>query len=320
MKASILIPAYNAQYFLEQTLESCVLQGREYVHEIILIDDHSEDRTIDVAKEFAKSQPDFNFVIETNAKKGACAARNYALSIASGDAIQWLDADDILGEGKLKRQLSLLRSNPEFLIASKWRRFSGNLTNLHPEEKGNWTEVPNTSSPTEWLFSERMMIPAGWLGTAAIFQKTGPWDESLQINQDGEFFTRAIAASQGVMFEPASRVYYRSGISGSVSHFHPKKALSLFKSCQSFERVALSISSKKEVGPYISNKYQDFINLTYPLEPELREQAQNRIEIFGKPTRGCSSRKRPLVKLVYSLFGWNALVFLRKLKHTLTRS
>ena len=163
------------------------------------------------------------------------------------------------------------------------------------------------------------MIPAGWLGTAAIFHKTGPWDESLQINQDGEFFTRAIAASQGVMFEPASRVYYRSGISGSVSHFHPKKALSLFKSCQSFERVALSISSKKEVGLYISNKYQDFINLTYPLEPELREQAQNRIEIFGKPTRDSSSGKKPLVKLVYSLFGWNTLVFLRKLKHTLAR-
>ena len=227
MKASILIPTYNAQSFLEQTLESCVLQGTEYVHEIIVIDDHSEDRTINVAQEFTKSQPDYNFVIETNPKKGACSARNYALSLASGHAIQWLDADDILGEGKLQRQLSLLCSNPEFLIASKWRRFSGNLTNLHPEEKGNWTEVPNTSSPTEWVFSERMMIPAGWLGTAAIFRKTGPWDESLQINQDGEFFTRAIAASQGVIFEPFSRVYYRSGISGSVSQFHPKKALSL---------------------------------------------------------------------------------------------
>lgn len=320
MKASILIPAYNAQYFLEQTLESCVLQGREYVHEIILIDDHSEDRTIDVAKEFAKSQPDFNFVIATNAKKGACAARNYALSIASGDAIQWLDADDMLGEGKLKRQLSLLRSNPEFLIASKWRRFSGNLTNLHPEEKGNWAEVPNTSSPTEWLKSERMMALHGWLGTRSLFEKAGVWDETLLINQDGEFFTRAIAASQGVMFDPDSLVYYRSGVSGSVSHFNPKKALSLFQSCQSFERVALSMSSKKEVGPYISNKYQDFINLTYPLEPELRVQAQNKIEIFGRPTRGCSSRKRPLAKLVYSLFGWNALVFLRKLKHTLTKS
>ena len=153
----------------------------------------------------------------------------------------------MLGEGKLKRQLSLLRSNPEFLIASKWRRFSGNLTNLHPEEKGHWTEVPSTSSPTEWLFSERMMIPAGWLGPAAIFHKTGPWDESLQINQDGEFFTRAIAASQGVMFEPASRVYYRSGISGSVSHFHPKRHRRSNRVKVLNESHSLSVAKKKSV-------------------------------------------------------------------------
>lgn len=318
MRASILIPAFNAQFYIDKTLESCVLQGSKSVLEIIIIDDHSEDSTFQVTQEFAKAHPDFHFIIETNPKKGACAARNFALSLASGQAIQWLDADDILGPNKLQNQIELLKSNSDQLIASKWQRFAGDLGNLYPEERGNWTEVPIVSTPLEWLTSERMTIPASWLGTAETFQKTGQWDESLLINQDGEFFSRAIAASEGVIFEPDSRVYYRSGITGSVSHFNPKKAPSLFKSCESFEQVALSIGSKKEVGPCIANKYQDFVNQTYPLVPKLREKAQKKIKTFGGSKRGNDSTNKPLAAMIYALFGWKVLVLLRRLKVSLS--
>jgi len=314
MKASILIPAYNAETFLEVTLKGCVFQGVEAIKEIIVIDDHSEDNTIEVATSFAQAYPQFNFIIERNPSKGACSARNYAFTRASGEAIQWLDADDILGEGKLQKQLHLLNTHRNCLIASKWRRFSVDLGNLYPEEKGNWSEVPNSSTPLDWLSSERMMIPAGWLGTRALFEKTGPWDESLLINQDGEYFTRAISAAEGVLFEPESRVYYRSGVSGSVSHFKPEKAPSLFKSYESFERVALSIASQKEVGVLISNKYQDFIYRVYPLVPELRKKAQEKIRSYGEPTCPNDLAESRLAKTICKLFGWKALVQMRILK------
>ena len=314
MKASILIPAFNAAAFLEETLKSCILQGTETVHEIVVIDDHSEDTTLDVATAFAQAHPQFNFVIERNPGKGACSARNRAFALASGEAIQWLDADDILGEGKLQKQLHLLDIHRDHLIASKWRRFTGDLKNLFPEEQGNWSEVPDESTPLEWLASERMMIPAGWLGTRQLFEKSGHWDESLLINQDGEYFTRAIAASEGVLFEPESRVYYRSGVSGSVSHFNPEKAPSLFKSCESFERVALAMGNRQEVGTLISNKYQGFIYRVYPLVPELRKAARTKIKAFGTPTRGNDVAESGLAKLICALFGWKALVHMRLLK------
>ena len=314
MKASILIPAFNAAAFLEETLRSCVLQGADAIHEIIVVDDHSEDATLEVVSAFAQAHPQFNIIIERNPGKGACSARNRALSLASGEAIQWLDADDILGPDKLQMQLAILKSNASYLIACKWRRFSGDLVNLYPEEQGNWSDVPSASTPLEWLASERMMSPAGWLGTRALFEKTGPWDESLLINQDGEYFTRALAASEGVLFEPQSRVYYRSGVSGSVSHFQPEKAPSLFKSCESFERVALALASQQEVGTLISNNYQGFIYRVYPLVPELRMAARNKIEAFGKPTRGNDVAESWLAKLICVLFGWKALVHIRLLK------
>ena len=317
MKASILIPAFNSEAFLKNTLASCILQGADAVHEIVVVDDHSEDNTLEVASSFAQAHPQFNFIIEKNPGKGACSARNRAFSLASGEAIQWLDADDNLGDGKLQKQLHLLNSHHDHLVASKWRRFSGHLGNLYPEEQGNWSEVPTLSSPLEWLGSERMVALHSWLGTRALFEKTGPWDESLLINQDGEYFTRAIAESAGVIFEPESRVYYRSGVSGSVSQFNPEKAPSLFKSCESFERVALTLGSKAEVGTLISNKYQGFVYRVYPLVPELRSAAEQKIQQFGKPTRVNDVAESKLAKLVCSIFGWKALVRMRLLKSKL---
>ena len=111
-----------------------------------------------------------------------------------GDAIQWLDADDLLGEGKLEAQLELLQQNPQHLIASKWRRFAGDLTNLWPEEQGAWSHVP--ISPPPRMASRRTHDdPCWWLGSRQLFESIQPWDESLLINQDGEYFTRAIVAS-----------------------------------------------------------------------------------------------------------------------------
>lgn len=317
MKASILIPAYNAECYLRDTLVSCVSQGVAVVQEIVIVDDHSEDATLEVAAAFAEAHLDFKFIVKTNPRKGACAARNHAFSLASGEAIQWLDADDLLGENKLQSQLRLLDGNRNHLIASKWRRFSGDADNLYPEEKGNWSGVPKASTPLEWLASERMMIPAGWLGARELFEKTDPWDESLLINQDGEYFTRAIAESEGVIFEPESRVYYRSGVQDSVSQFNPEKAPSLFKSCESFERVALTLGSKEEVGTLISNKYQGFIYRVYPLVSELRSAAEQKIWQFGKPTRANDVAESKLAKLVCSIFGWKALVQMRLLKSKL---
>ena len=57
MKASILIPAYNAAEFIGETLASCVQQGRDCIEEIIVINDHSEDDTRGVVSAFKPNMP-----------------------------------------------------------------------------------------------------------------------------------------------------------------------------------------------------------------------------------------------------------------------
>jgi glycosyltransferase involved in cell wall biosynthesis len=313
MKASILIPAYNAAEFIHETLTSCVQQGLDCIEEIIIVNDHSQDNTRKVVEQFQAEHPEIHIILEDSPIKGACAARNHALSLAKGDAIQWLDADDLLGEGKLEAQLELLQQNPLCLIASKWRRFGGDLTNLWPEEHGAWSQVPDQSSPKEWLLAERMMIPAGWLGSKKLFETIKHWDESLLINQDGEYFTRAIVASAGVIFEPQSRVYYRSEIQGSVSQFKAHKAHSLFASIESFEESALQLGDDAALNTLISNHYMGFIYRVYPLVPELRKKAQSKIKQYGKPTRQNDVAESKVSRLICFIFGWKFLVQLRLL-------
>ena len=314
MKASILIPAFNAAEFIGETLASCMQQGIDCIEEIIVINDHSEDDTRGMVERFQAEHTEFQITLEDNPTKGACAARNHALSLAKGDAIQWLDADDLIGEGKLSAQLELLEQNRQHLIASKWRRFAGDLTNLWPEEQGAWSHVPEQSTPKQWLLAERMMIPAGWLGSRQLFEGMQPWNESLLINQDGEYFTRAIVASAGVIFEPQSRVYYRSELHESVSQFKPKKAPSLFASIESFEQTVLQLGNDSDIKTLISNHYMGFIYRVYPLVPELRKKARAKIKHYGKPTRENDVAESKVARLICVIFGWKFLVQLRQLR------
>jgi glycosyltransferase involved in cell wall biosynthesis len=314
MKASILIPAYNAADFIHETLASCVQQGSDSVEEIIVVNDRSEDDTRGVVERFQAEHTEFQIILEDNPNKGACAARNCALSLAKGDAIQWLDADDLIGEGKLSAHLELLEQNPQHLIASKWRRFTGDLTNLWSEEQSAWSYVPEQSTPKQWSLAERMMIPAGWLGSRQLFEGMRPWDESLLINQDGEYFTRAIVASAGVIFETQSRVYYRSELQGSVSEFKPHKAPSLFASIESYEKTILQLGDDSALKTLISNQYMGFIYRVYPLVPELRKKARAKIKHYGKPTRKNDVAESKVARLVCVIFGWKFLVQLRRMK------
>jgi glycosyltransferase involved in cell wall biosynthesis len=86
---SIIIPAYNAERWIRQTLESAVRQ--DYANcEVILVNDGSTDGTLAIARQFESRR--VRILNQPNA--GGPAARNTALKEAQGDFIQWLDHDD----------------------------------------------------------------------------------------------------------------------------------------------------------------------------------------------------------------------------------
>src|SRR5882724_6628365 len=87
---SIVIPCFNAERFLTETLESAFLQT--YPHtEIIVIDDGSTDGTARIIRSYAT-----RLIAEFGPNRGASAARNRGTALARGEFLQYLDADDLL--------------------------------------------------------------------------------------------------------------------------------------------------------------------------------------------------------------------------------
>src|SRR6266403_55692 len=100
---SILIPAFNAQEWIVDTLRSAVAQTWE-TKEIIVVDDGSTDQTLAVARKFESG----TVRVVSQKNRGAASARNTALSLCRGDYIQWLDADDLLAPDKIALQIAVL--------------------------------------------------------------------------------------------------------------------------------------------------------------------------------------------------------------------
>lgn len=92
-KVSVIIPAYNAEKFIVECLDSVEKQTYKNI-EIIVVDDGSKDNTYNVVKEYAEKHASVVLVHQENG--GVCSARNKGIDLATGEYMMFLDADDYL--------------------------------------------------------------------------------------------------------------------------------------------------------------------------------------------------------------------------------
>lgn len=222
---SILIPAYNAEKWIEATIRSALDQTWPS-KEIIVVDDGSSDSTRDLARRFESRA--VNVLSQEN--RGACHARNRAFAEAQGDFLQWLDADDLLAPDKISHQLSDsdCSRDTRVLNSSAWGRFYFNHRRARLRPDPLWQDL----SPVDWLVtsfnSRSFMHPSAWLVSRRLTLLAGPWDERLVRNQDGEYFSRVVAQSEFVKFHRQAISYYRVGNLGTV---HRNRSTEAMESC-----------------------------------------------------------------------------------------
>jgi glycosyltransferase involved in cell wall biosynthesis len=275
---SVLIPAYNAAQWIEKTINSVLAQTWKRL-EIIVVDDGSSDDTLIVARRII----DDRVQVLTQPNQGAAAARNHALRQAQGDYIQFLDADDLLAPDKIEQQIKLLQtSSPNCIAAGAWARFYH-----HPRESAFtldalWQHL----SPVDWLIAawqeNLMMHPAAWLVPRSVIAAAGEWDESLSLNDDGEYFCRVILASQGVQFCGHAKSFYRSGIAGSLSDRKSDAAYqSAYRAIELCTQHLLQVESSPRTQAVCSMLFQRFIYETYPAVAALQQAAECQVQALG---------------------------------------
>jgi glycosyltransferase involved in cell wall biosynthesis len=270
---SILIPAYNAEPWIADTLKSVLAQTWPR-KEVIVVDDGSKDQTLAAAQKFASAE--VKVVGQKNG--GASAARNHAFSLCQGDYVQWLDADDLLDREKISRQMAVMEqvADPRVLLSSEWGRFNFRLSRARLVPTALWADL----APLDWLLlklsRDLHMACQSWLTSRELTEAAGKWDERLSLDDDGEYFCRVLLASRGVRFVPGAKSYYRISGTGGLSNVDQsrKKLESLWLSMQLHIRYALSLEDSARVRAAGVTYLGNWLNYFYPVRPDLIEAAK----------------------------------------------
>jgi glycosyltransferase involved in cell wall biosynthesis len=193
MLVSVVIPAYNAQAFLAQAVESVLAQTYQNL-EVIIVDDGSVDSTREIAESFTDDR--VRIVAKRNG--GLPSARNAGLDVARGQAIAFLDADDLFDPTKIERQVAVLETRVDVVgtfvrvISADSRRSMGTLG----MEMRHRIPQMRTASVMPFVISSTLC-------TASVIERAGRFDESLSQCEDLDFLTRCARAGRvEVIAEP----------------------------------------------------------------------------------------------------------------------
>jgi glycosyltransferase involved in cell wall biosynthesis len=187
LRVSVIIPTYNYGSFLVDCVNSVFRQCEKSV-EIIIVDDGSTDNTSDVVKSFKGR---VKYIFQEN--KGLSAARNTGIKCASGDFVQLLDSDDLLGINAIAAKASFLRQNPDVSVAvsSPNYLFSSQNADGNPIVSGCW---PLHRHNLDVHLAQFNIAPIhAFLIRKTAVERVGYFDESLKACEDYDYWLRAAA-------------------------------------------------------------------------------------------------------------------------------
>lgn len=211
-KASILIPAYNAEAFVTQAIESALEQGPEV--EVIVVDDGSSDGTVEKIRAF-----EGRIQWETGPNRGAPCARNRALSLARAPWVQYLDADDYLMPGKVTAQLSVVDAQPEVdvLYGRETIEWHG-----HGEIRQTWSPIRAPRDPWALLAGWQLPQTGGPLWRRQALLDVGGWTPDQPCCQEHELYLRLLLAGKVFAYDEAAKgAIYRRFDTGTLSTKNP---------------------------------------------------------------------------------------------------
>lgn len=308
---SIIMPAHNAGRWLRASLDSALAQTHRPL-EIIVVDDGSTDDTPAILADYAARHPDVVRVF-TRPNSGAAAARNHGLRHATGAHVKFLDADDLLSPGSVAIQVAALATRPRRLAHGEWARFHADSAEARFTPRPGWhdSERPADWICETWADAEPMYQCGIFLIPRELLGRAGGWNEELTLIDDFEFFTRLVLASEGIVHTPGARLYYRSGLPGSLS---ARKSRRAWESAHLSVRLACGQLLAREDSPrtrrVAADACQNLVHSLYPEHPDLVADLLAEVRRLG------GSRLRPdgggVFKMVARALGWRAALRLRR--------
>jgi glycosyltransferase involved in cell wall biosynthesis len=201
---SVIIPNFNRETLIGETLANLLAQTAP-PHEIIVVDDGSTDRSVEVIQSFGKK---IKLIQQTN--QGPGAARNAGLRIATGEFIQFQDSDDLYSLNKLEVQSTLLEQSGADIAFSPWAkvRIEGHCVSF--ENHVLQQKMPPKTVPLAcWWLRGWSTVFQSLLFRRSFLEGVGFYRTDMMLGEDGEFFFRALTSSPKMAFSAQALTLYR---------------------------------------------------------------------------------------------------------------
>ena len=222
---SVVIPAFEAERYIGEALESIRAQTYSAV-ETIVVDDGSADRTAEVAAGF----DGVTVIVQEN--RGPSAARNRGFAATRGEFIAFHDSDDAMTPDKLEVQVGLLRDDPGVgCVLAEQELLVEEGAELPFWVKGSKVPTVMPDKPAE-LADEPDVHPMTMVLRRTVFEQVGPFDETMRAAEDFDWMLRA--SEQGIEIARLPRVLLRRRVhpasltqdaaAGRAGHFRALKA------------------------------------------------------------------------------------------------
>lgn len=199
-RVSIIIPAYNREKLLPETLESLSRQTFQDWCAIV-VDDHSTDSTYEVAQRFSNRDSRFRCRRRLGNRRGANVCRNEAFEASDSDYVIFLDSDDLLMPDALATRLTAAEAAPEF----DYHVFMSRVFANSPGDANTvWNVFTEEDDLRRFLRMDLPWHTSGPIWKRSALGKVGGFDESLPSFQDWDLHVRALIA--GLKYQKISKV------------------------------------------------------------------------------------------------------------------
>ncbi|ALO36457.1 hypothetical protein CMT41_18200 [Colwellia sp. MT41] len=249
---SVIIPAFNAEKTLKRAFLSTLEQGID--NEVIIINDKSSDKTLEIANYLADKYKNI-IVLDNEVNIGVSATRNRGISIAKGEYVAFLDADDIWLPLKLQKQLEVFKLTPNCVLVSC------DCLQVSPSGKalkrGHINKPPVTGTHA-WI----TLLKYNFMPTPTVVTKTdlalkfGGFDQKYKIAEDLDLWIKiAKEGSVAIVEEVLVHYFDYDGSLMKVGEIDPAVVIlnMLDKHVKGEARI-----SKKEYREIYKKRYYDF--------------------------------------------------------------
>ncbi|MBE9168995.1 glycosyltransferase [Pleurocapsales cyanobacterium LEGE 06147] len=238
---SVIIPAYNAERTIIETIQS-VQQQTFQDFEIIVINDGSQDKTL----ELVRSIQDNCTKIFSYENGGLPVARNRGISRATGDYISFIDADDLWTKDKLEKQLLALQQNPEAGVAYSWIvcmvESLDNPDNISfvPGKKATFTG----NIYSELLLENFIGNGSNILARREAIESVGEFEPTLKSCEDWDYYLR-LAAKWHFILVPEAQILYRKTPGTMTSQASIMEAAGMLVLNRAYQTASINFQQQK---------------------------------------------------------------------------